>query len=45
MRLLSDEQPVKRRKPFSFRIGAQGRDMMDILQYIPNGDSPQEYML
>jgi hypothetical protein len=45
MRLLRDEQPVKRRESFSFRIGAKGRDMMDIVQYIPNGDGPQEYML
>jgi hypothetical protein len=32
MRLLMDEQPVKHRKPCSFRIGIKRRDMMDIVQ-------------
>jgi uncharacterized DUF497 family protein len=32
MRLLRDEQPVKRREPFPFRIGTKSRNLMHVFK-------------
>jgi hypothetical protein len=38
MRLLRDEQPIKRREPFSFGIGTEFRKMTNIFKQFHNGD-------
>jgi hypothetical protein len=45
MRLLMDKQPVKSRKPFSFGISAEGRNLMNVFKQIRKGGGLKEYML
>ncbi|MDR3115795.1 MAG: hypothetical protein LBU25_09785, partial [Treponema sp.] len=37
MRLLRDEQPVKRREPFPFRISTKTRNLMYVFKHIRYG--------
>jgi hypothetical protein len=45
MRLLKDEKPVKRREPFSFRIGAEFRKAMNVFKQIRNRDCLEKHAL
>jgi hypothetical protein len=44
MRLFRDKQPVKRRQPFFFRIGAKERKAMNVFKQFRGGDGLQKYM-
>jgi hypothetical protein len=44
MRLLRDEQPVKRREPFPFRISTKTRYLMYVFKHIRYGNSLKKYM-
>jgi hypothetical protein len=44
MRLHRDKQPVKRRKPFSFRIGAEFRKAVNVFKQFRGGYGLQKYM-
>jgi hypothetical protein len=45
MRLLRDEQPIKRRESFSFGIGTKFCKVMNVFKQIRKGDCLKEYIL
>jgi hypothetical protein len=44
MRLLRDEQPVKRREPFPLRIGTKGRNLIHVFKQSRETDGLKKYM-